>query len=397
MTRSARRAGPRTRSSAAARFPRQWAISRRACSLEVRDGWTIASRRPSPAIRSSSRTLRGRFAPCASPTAASLGSSTRTTRSTRRPRPGSGRVVFGCTDGAVYALDAQLGTLDWRFTTGGPIVACPRIDGDTVYIGSSDHIFRAIDLAEGEIIWANDGIGGFVETRPLLAGGRLVFGRLGRPPLRPRRQDRPDGLDLAGREDGPVLRARGLLARSGRRTRVHRRPGPDDDRHRAGHGTRRLWGTDNLTVRESIGISEDGKRVYVRTIENVIAAVSPDADGQETVWETDAGFSYDISSAQLVERDGIVFYGTKNGLLIALDAATGAVKWKHRVGVALLNTVTPDRAAGKRPSPTSTAASPSSSPTARMGSNLPFTHFCVKGRFDPSGDPLGPMGRLKVI
>jgi outer membrane protein assembly factor BamB len=104
---------------------------------------------------------------------------------------------------------------------------------------------------------------------------------------------------------------------------------------------REIWGTDNLAVRESIGISEDGKRVYVRAIENVIAAVSPDADGQETVWETDAGFGQDISSAQLVEKDGVVFYGTKNGLLIALDALTGAVKWKHRVGVALLNTVTP--------------------------------------------------------
>ncbi|RPJ00599.1 MAG: serine/threonine protein kinase, partial [Candidatus Aminicenantes bacterium] len=65
------------------------------------------------------------------------------------------------------------------------------------------------------------------------------------------------------------------------------------------------------------------------------------ADDAEAVWETDAGFDYDISSAQLVEKDGVVFYGTKNGLLLAIDGATGAIKWQHRVGVALLNTVTP--------------------------------------------------------
>jgi outer membrane protein assembly factor BamB len=102
-----------------------------------------------------------------------------------------------------------------------------------------------------------------------------------------------------------------------------------------------VWRTDRWAVRESIGLSEDGKRVYVRTTQDVIAAISTAADKPEAVWETNAGFGSDINSAMLMEKDGVVFYGTKNGLLIALDAATGSVKWKHRVGVALLNTVTP--------------------------------------------------------
>jgi outer membrane protein assembly factor BamB len=256
------------------------------------------------------------------------------------PAVGQGRVVFGCTDGAVYALDAQLGTLDWRFTTGGPIVACPRIDGGTVYIGSSDHIFRAIDLAECEIIWANDGIGGFVETRPLLAGGRLVFGAWDGRLYALEAKTGRTAWTWQGEKTGPFYAPAACwpVAAAGRVFIV----APDRMMTAIELATgREIWGTDNLTVRESIGVSEDGKRVYVRAIENVIAAVSPDADGQETVWETDAGFVQDISSAQLVEKDGVVFYGTKNGLLIALDALTGAVKWKHRVGVALLNTVTP--------------------------------------------------------
>ncbi|MCK7478212.1 MAG: PQQ-binding-like beta-propeller repeat protein [Candidatus Moduliflexus flocculans] len=88
---------------------------------------------------------------------------------------------------------------------------------------------------------------------------------------------------------------------------------------------REIWGTDNLAVRESIGLSADGRRVYVRTTEDVIAA---DRLGrrrrQETVWETDAGVRRATSTRpMLVEKDGVVFYGTKNGLLLALDAATG--------------------------------------------------------------------------
>jgi len=59
------------------------------------------------------------------------------------------------------------------------------------------------------------------------------------------------------------------------------------------------------------------------------------------VWELNAGFGYDLNSAMLVEKDGVVFYGTKNDLLIALDAKTGALKWEHKLGTGVMNTVVP--------------------------------------------------------
>ena len=43
----------------------------------------------------------------------------------------------------------------------------------------------------------------------------------------------------------------------------------------------------------------------------------------------------------LVEKDGVVFYGTKNDLLVALDAKTGALKWEHKLGTGVMNTVVP--------------------------------------------------------
>ncbi len=92
------------------------------------------------------------------------------------PAVGGGRVVFGGTDGAVRALDARTGTLLWKVQTGGPIVASPRIAEGTVFIGSSDHVFRALRLTTGEAVWSHNGIEGFVETRPLVAGGTVVFG-----------------------------------------------------------------------------------------------------------------------------------------------------------------------------------------------------------------------------
>jgi outer membrane protein assembly factor BamB len=249
-------------------------------------------------------------------------------------------VVFGSTDGAVYALDAATGKPIWKVVTGRPVVSCPCIADGIVFIGSSDSVFRALDLATGQAVWSHEGIEGFVETRPLVADGKVVFGAWdGRLYALDEKTgqlawkwqgDRPSPLYSPAAcwpvaVNGRVF----IVAPDKRMTAIDLATGHE------------VWRTDRWAVRESLGLSEDGKRVYVRTTQDIVAAISTSAGSPETVWETNAGFGYDINSAMLVEKDGVVFYGTKNGLLIALDAATGAVKWRHRVGVALLNTVTP--------------------------------------------------------
>jgi outer membrane protein assembly factor BamB len=256
------------------------------------------------------------------------------------PAVAGGRVVIGSTGGAILALDARTGELVWKVQTGGPVVASPSVADGVVYIGSSDHVFRAIGLNAGTAVWSFDGVEGFVETRALVAGGFVVFGawdgRLYALDAKTGKLAWTWTGERPSRYYSPA--ACWPVAAEGRVFVVT--PGPWMTALDLGSG-REIWGTDNLAVRESIGLSADGRRVYVRTTENVIAAVAVDADSQESVWETDAGFGADTNSAMLVERDGVVFYGTKNGLLLALDAATGAVKWKHRVGGALINTVTP--------------------------------------------------------
>jgi outer membrane protein assembly factor BamB len=102
-----------------------------------------------------------------------------------------------------------------------------------------------------------------------------------------------------------------------------------------------IWRTGEYVARESIGLSEDQSRFYVRAMNDFFYAFSTAAAAPEKVWETNAQFGYDINSAMLAEKDGTVFYGTKNDLLFALDAKTGAVKWKHKIGVGVMNTVVP--------------------------------------------------------
>ncbi len=256
------------------------------------------------------------------------------------PAVAGGRVVFGSTSGAILALDARTGDPVWKVQTGGPVVASPSVADGVVFIGSSDHVFRAISLNTGMAVWSYDGVEGFVETRALVADGMVVFGAWdGRLYALDAKTGKPVWTWTGERPSRYYSPAACWPVAAGGRVFIVT-PGPWMTALELASG-REIWGTDNLAVRESIGLSADGRRVYVRTTENVIAAVASDADAQETVWETDAGFGADTNSAMLVERDGVVFYGTKNGLLLALDAATGAVKWKHRVGAALINTVTP--------------------------------------------------------
>ena len=72
-----------------------------------------------------------------------------------------------------------------------------------------------------------------------------------------------------------------------------------------------------------------------------LIAINPCSDSAADLWAVHAGFGYDINAAMPVECEGVLFYGTMQGLLLAVDASTGEVLWKYRVGHVPLNTVTP--------------------------------------------------------
>jgi outer membrane protein assembly factor BamB len=72
-----------------------------------------------------------------------------------------------------------------------------------------------------------------------------------------------------------------------------------------------------------------------------ILAFATAADHPEKLWELDTHVGYDINSAMLVEKHGVLYYGTKNGLLLAIDPRSGTLLWEHKLGVTILNTVVP--------------------------------------------------------
>jgi hypothetical protein len=57
------------------------------------------------------------------------------------PALADGTVYFGSTDGALYAVDRDAGTLKWKAATGSRVVSSPAVANGIVYFGSYDGKF----------------------------------------------------------------------------------------------------------------------------------------------------------------------------------------------------------------------------------------------------------------
>ncbi|MDZ7796238.1 MAG: PQQ-binding-like beta-propeller repeat protein [Candidatus Marinimicrobia bacterium] len=85
-------------------------------------------------------------------------------------------VYVTSTDSMLYCLDHRTGDKIWTYKTQAPIVAHPAVDGKKVYFGGSDGKFRAVDALSGKLIWDFMRIGTYVEAKPLIAEGKVIFG-----------------------------------------------------------------------------------------------------------------------------------------------------------------------------------------------------------------------------
>ena len=104
---------------------------------------------------------------------------------------------------------------------------------------------------------------------------------------------------------------------------------------------KQIWRTYQSKVRESIGLSKDGKRIYLKTMNDSIVCYATTGDKPLELWATNCGFGYEHARVMLVEKDGVVFSTNKDGLIMALDGKTGRLLWKHKFGNTLINTVVP--------------------------------------------------------
>jgi outer membrane protein assembly factor BamB len=276
---------------------------------------------------------------------------------------------YGAASATVHALDSVTGARRWRVFTGRGVESSPAVapgalyggSGDGVYFGANDGSVYALDARTGAQVWAYQtsdrpppppgelehleqyALGYFIRSSPAVAGGNVYIG-------------------------GPHARILALDAAAGSllwtwQTNAERLPGRSGTRPLDGDqtfpvmitsspavadGTVYVAGADSHAYALDAASGEPrwsrwvggrgsspavaGGTVYIGGAQAVYAL---DAASGQPWWEHHpADGTYFAGHAPAV-ADGTVYiagrnYSRKDGVLLALDAATGAVRWQLR-------------------------------------------------------------------
>jgi outer membrane protein assembly factor BamB len=194
--------------------------------------------------------------------------------------PGGGsqaRVFFGSQNQNLYAVDAQKGTVLWKFETGRTIFSSPTVADGVVYVGSHDGNLYALDERTGDEKWRFQ-TESTVQSSPTVA----------------------DGLVVVGSDDGRVY---GL--------------------HTDGE---EQWRFETGAAVFSSPAIDDGT-VYIGSRDGSVYAL--EADTGKKHWKFDTG--NEVWSSPMVAQE-TVYVGSNDGKLYALDVDTGKERWSFTTG-----------------------------------------------------------------
>jgi eukaryotic-like serine/threonine-protein kinase len=196
-----------------------------------------------------------------------------------------GLVVFGSGDGNIYAVDAGTGHLRWSHATAEVVHAAAIAEGGLIYVGGFDGVLYALRVQTGEVAWHFETEGnpsfprGDIQRAAALRDGVLYFGS---------RDYNIYAIDAA---DGSLLWSQ-----------------------REGGGW--IIATPLVTEDRVFFGASDGQRFY-----------GLDRATGEIDWSIPV-FSRVFGSA--VEVDGAVVFGGFNGKLLAVDPASGELRWSFQ-------------------------------------------------------------------
>lgn len=247
-------------------------------------------------------------------------------------------VILGSGNGNIYSLGINDGQLKWKFTTEAAVLGSPIVKDKKVFIGGSDGKFRALNAATGQEIWSFAGLEGPVVSTPLLYDGKVIFGAWDRHLYA---LDQKTGALVWKWDNGSQNRmfspAMNIpVAAEG----VVYIVAPDRFLSAIDAETgKTLWRTDQATVRESIGITTDKDAILGKTMNDTIVAFETNGEMAKVRWKMDVGFGYDHVPSMLFEKNGNVFFGTRNGIVYSIDPEKKKINWAHKIDNSMVNTI----------------------------------------------------------
>jgi outer membrane protein assembly factor BamB len=209
-----------------------------------------------------------------------------------------GTVYIGANNGIFYALDPETGGVRWAFPTDFDtfaIYSTPVVDHQgIVYFGAKDGKVYALRAPKkgilAEVVWSLN-LGTTIQTSPAFT---------------------PDGTLVIGADDWAYY---GITPASG------------------SSGPKIKWRFQTQgTLITSPSVDSDGI-IYVASMDGKVYALEPPKDAGKPVkvrWSFASGARDDkggFENAPALDNDGTLYIGGNDGVLYALDAKTGNVKW----------------------------------------------------------------------
>jgi outer membrane protein assembly factor BamB len=252
------------------------------------------------------------------------------------PVIGSGNIIFGTADGFIVGLNLANGSEQWKDNVGSPILSEAAVEKEFVYIGGGERAFYKINAKNGSIVWTFTSISGPIQGKPAMVGKNIVFGAWdtylycldkNKGTLNWKWNNGKNQRLLSPGNIAPVISGKKVFIVAPDRyfTCLDLKTGKE------------IWRTNKHKVRESMGISPDGKHVYAKLMNDSIISVSTTSKEFTTEWAIDAGIGYDHNPCPLESSKDLVIGATKNGLIVAINTYNKTVQWKYKLGNASIN------------------------------------------------------------
>ena len=227
--------------------------------------------------------------------------------------------------------------LHWQATP-APVIGGGCATENELYIGGGCRSFYRVDV-NGSCVKASAEEFGSMQGRPALGEGFVVFGAwdtnlyaLDAETLELRwkwNNGNSQVLYSPGNVNPVIARGQVVIVAPDRfMTAIDLKTG------------KTVWRTDAYKFRESLGSSEDGSTVYAKTMDGELVAVETGRSVFTRKWVCDLKFGYEHSPCPVLESDGIVYAGSRNGVIAAVDAGSGTLLWRFRGGDSAVNDFT---------------------------------------------------------
>ncbi|MBR3830308.1 MAG: PQQ-binding-like beta-propeller repeat protein [Muribaculaceae bacterium] len=272
-------------------------------------------------------------------------------------------IYFGNSLGYAKAIDKKSGKLLWSIPTGASLFARPVVAGkyvvipsaakellwvnpktgeiiqrnasdgayvaDGVYIDNALYIggynkFEKWDAKTRKLIWRYEALNNYCQAAPVVDGNDVIFGawdtylycldaKTGQ--LKWKWNNGKSRNQLGPGNVVPVVtRERIYIVAPDRyMTAIDRKTG------------KTIWRKNEHKYRESLGCSEDGTRVYAKTMDGELVAVDATTGEFKKLWVVDLKLGYEHAPCIVAEKDGIVYAGSRRGLVVAVNPQTQSV------------------------------------------------------------------------